>query len=140
MVARPVLRTSVVLLSAATVLGAGGLALAVGSSAGAAAQRASATSSALVAARTTTRKTAPDTITISNFMYHPMKLTVKPGATITVTNKDTVTHTLTATQNQFNTGNIAPGHTKKFKAPEKKGTYHYICAIHQFMTGTIIVK
>jgi len=40
----------------------------------------------------------------------------------------------------FNTGNIKPGHTKSFTAPSKPGTYHYICNIHQYMTGTIIVK
>jgi len=73
-------------------------------------------------------------------MFHSMKITVGPGATVSVTNDDAVTHTLTAMQGQFNTGNIAPGHTKTFHAPEKKGTYHYLCAIHQFMTGTIVVK
>ena len=30
--------------------------------------------------------------------------------------------------------------TKTFKAPSKPGTYHYICNIHQYMMGTIVVK
>ena len=79
-------------------------------------------------------------ITISNFMYSPMSLSVSPGATVTVTNKDAVTHTLTATGGQFNTGDIAQGRTKTFTAPTRPGTYHYICDIHQFMTGTITVR
>jgi plastocyanin len=79
-------------------------------------------------------------ITISNFMFTPMSLSVSPGATVKVTNKDSATHTLTASGGQFNTGNITQNQTKTFKAPSKAGTYHYICNIHQYMMGTIIVK
>jgi plastocyanin len=79
-------------------------------------------------------------ITIKNFMFSPMKLTVTPGETIKVTNKDTVTHTLTSTNGKFNTGNVAHDVTKSFKAPMKPGVYDYICSIHQYMTGEIIVK
>jgi plastocyanin len=81
-----------------------------------------------------------NTITISNFMFKPMVLKVSPGATIKVINKDTSVHTVDATGGQFNTGNILPGKTKSFKAPTKPGKYHYICAIHTFMKGTIVVK
>jgi plastocyanin len=79
-------------------------------------------------------------ITISNFMFQPMSLTVAPGSTVKVTNKDSTTHTLTATGGQFDTGDIAQNHTKSFTAPSKPGTYHYICNIHQYMMGTIIVR
>jgi plastocyanin len=79
-------------------------------------------------------------ITISNFMFQSMSVTVKPGATVTVTNKDSATHTLTATGGQFNTGDITQNQTKTFKAPMKPGTYSYICNIHQYMTGRIIVE
>jgi plastocyanin len=80
------------------------------------------------------------TITISNFMFMPMTDAVAPGATISVHNTDSVTHTLTATGGQFNTGDIAAGQTKTFTAPTKAGTYHYICNIHQYMMGTITVR
>ena len=79
-------------------------------------------------------------ITISNFMFQPMSLTVAPGATVSVTNKDSATHTLTATGGQFNTGDVDQNQTKTFTAPMKPGTYHYICNIHQYMMGSIIVK
>jgi plastocyanin len=79
-------------------------------------------------------------ITISNFMFSPMSLTVSPGATVKVTNKDSATHTLTANGGQFNTGDVTQNQTKTFKAPSKPGTYHYICNIHQYMMGTIVVK
>ena len=79
-------------------------------------------------------------ITISNFMFDPMSLTVAPGGTVRVTNKDSATHTLTATGGQFNTGDIDQNQTKTFTAPMKPGTYHYICNIHQYMMGSIVVK
>jgi plastocyanin len=82
-----------------------------------------------------------DRITISNFMYSPMTDDVVPGATISVINADTVAHTLSATGGgQFNTGEIASHQTKTLKAPATPGTYHYICDIHQYMMGTIVVK
>jgi plastocyanin len=80
-------------------------------------------------------------ITISNFMFSPMSITVQPGATISVTNKDSATHTLTASDpGGFNTGNISHSQTKTFRAPMKPGTYQYICNIHQYMMGTITVS
>ena len=84
--------------------------------------------------------TATQTITISNFMFEPMAATVAPGSTVTVANKDSVTHTLTASGGQFDTGDIPGGETKTFTAPMKAGTYHYICNIHQYMMGTIVVR
>ena len=73
-------------------------------------------------------------------MFSPMHAAAAPGSTISVTNKDSVTHTLTATGGQFNTGDIGPAQTKTFTAPSKEGTYNYICNIHQYMMGTIVVR
>ena len=81
-----------------------------------------------------------NSITISNFMFAPMSASVAPGTTIRVTNKDSVDHTLTATGGQFDTGDIGGGQTKTFTAPTKPGSYHYICNIHQYMMGTIVVR
>jgi plastocyanin len=83
---------------------------------------------------------ATNALIITNFMFSPMAAAVAPGSTVRVTNKDSVTHTLTATGGQFNTGDIGPGRTKTFTAPTKAGTYHYICDIHQYMRGTIVVS
>jgi plastocyanin len=85
---------------------------------------------------------AANTIVISNFAFSPGTLTVAPGATIRVHNEDSVTHTLTdkADPKLFNTGDIGPGQTKTFTAPVKAGTYAYICLIHQFMAGTLVVS
>ena len=78
-------------------------------------------------------------IAITNFMFLPATVTVVPGATITVVNRDDVTHTVTSSTGGFDSGDIAPGATVSFTAPDRAGTYSYICSIHQYMTGTIVV-
>jgi len=83
------------------------------------------------------------TIVIKNFAFHPSELTVAPGAKVTVENEDGVTHTVTAVaphQGAFNTGDISAGKTVTFTAPTAAGSYPYICLIHQFMHGTLVVK
>lgn len=84
--------------------------------------------------------TKADSIIIHNFAFSPNSLTVAPGASVTVTNQDQVTHTLTATKGDFNTGDIPGGTSKTFTAPNTPGTYPYICSIHQYMTGTLVVS
>lgn len=85
-------------------------------------------------------RAAHATVVISNFMFHPMRLVVAPGERIVVENKDAVVHTLTAVDGRFSTGNVPAHGERTITAPRAKGTYHYICAIHQFMTGTIVVR
>ncbi|WP_081982913.1 cupredoxin domain-containing protein [Streptacidiphilus albus] len=93
------------------------------------------------AAQGSATASAQDEIVIDNFAYSPVSLTVNPGQVVTVANHDSTTHTLTATTgNAFNTGDIAPGATATFTAPTKPGSYPYICSIHQFMHGTLIVR
>jgi len=79
-------------------------------------------------------------VIIKNFAFNPSEFSVYPGELIVVHNQDSVTHTMTAVSGIFNTGDIAPGQTKSFRAPFKPGIYSYYCVIHPFMTGTLIVK
>ncbi len=83
---------------------------------------------------------AGTSITIRNFAFSPMDLTVSPGATVSVTNKDGVAHTVTGKSGAFNTGDVPPGKTVTFTAPMKAGSYPYYCDIHQYMTGTLTVS
>ena len=84
---------------------------------------------------------AANTIVIKNFAFSPASLTVSAGTTVTVTNDDTVAHTVTETGSKaFDTGDVDPGKTVTFKAPTSAGTYAYICSIHQYMKGTLVVK
>ena len=120
-----------------------GLMLALALTACGSSSSASATSSTQPTGSSASQKPATtDTIVIKNFMFTPDSLTVAPGAMVTVRNEDSVTHTLTdkADQNAFNTGPVSPNQTKTFKAPDKAGSYPFLCTIHQFMTGTLVVR
>jgi plastocyanin len=79
-------------------------------------------------------------LVIKNFTFVPAKFTVAPGATISITNKDSVTHTFTLDSGRISTGDIMPGSTRTVTAPDKPGTYTYRCMIHQFMTGSFVVR
>ncbi|MCA1836535.1 MAG: cupredoxin domain-containing protein [Actinobacteria bacterium] len=83
---------------------------------------------------------APDTIVIDKFAYQPVPLTVARGARVTVINEDPVAHTLTAKDKSFDSGTIAGGERGHFTAPSKRGSYPYICAFHEYMAGTLIVR
>jgi plastocyanin len=80
-------------------------------------------------------------IIISGFAYSGT-MTVTPGQKVTVTNKDSVAHTVTDKKTHlFDTGNIAPnGGTGSFTAPFKPGSYSFGCTYHPDMHGTLIVK
>lgn len=80
-------------------------------------------------------------IDIGGFAYSGA-LTVKPGQKVTVTNKDTVAHTLTdKATHLFDTGNIpGNGGTGTFTAPTKPGSYPFGCTYHPDMAGTLIVQ
>lgn len=81
-----------------------------------------------------------DTIVIKNFAYEPPSLTVAPGATIAVVNEDAAPHTVTAEDKSFDSGNLTRGQRGQISAPTKPGSYRYICTIHPFMAGTLMVK
>ena len=79
-------------------------------------------------------------IVISNFMFIPAAQTVRPGQTVTVVNRDQVAHTVSSTSGGFSTGDIQPGRSVTFTAPDRPGTFPYLCSIHQYMSGTLTVS
>ena len=78
------------------------------------------------------------TITIKNFKFSPDPITVKVGQTVTVKNTDDTTHTVTADDKSFDTGDISGGSTATF-TPSKAGSFGFHCNIHNYMTGTVKV-
>jgi plastocyanin len=76
------------------------------------------------------------TVTISNFEFSPDTLMVKVGDTVTVQNKDSAEHTVTATDGSFDTGRFASG-TKTFTVT-KAGRFEFACNVHPFMTHKFI--
>ena len=78
-------------------------------------------------------------VSIVNMSFSPSTITVSAGTTITWTNNDAMTHTVTADDNSFNSGNIAPG-SKFSKVFATAGSFTYHCSIHPGMKGTAVVN
>ncbi|GHE49688.1 hypothetical protein GCM10017771_71300 [Streptomyces capitiformicae] len=77
---------------------------------------------------------------IENFTFSPANLKVRPGTKVTVVNRDSAAHTVTATRDKvFDTGNITGGATTTFTAPPTPGSYSYLCTLHPNMKGTLTV-
>ena len=80
-----------------------------------------------------------DAVDIADFAFKPATLEVKAGTTVTFTNKDDFAHTATAKDKSFDTGNLDKDGTFEHTFDEA-GTFEYLCAIHNSMTGTITVS
>lgn len=79
--------------------------------------------------------------------FVPPQISLSSGSTISWTNDDSITHTVTAEGNPaiaygeapFYSGPISPGYTwdNTFDSP---GQFHYHCSIHPFMTGKVVIN
>ena len=78
-------------------------------------------------------------VTIQGFSFNPGTVTVVVGVNNTVswTNMDSVTHTVTSDTGAFG-GTVPPGRTFTFTFTVA-GTYGYHCSIHNYMKGTVVV-
>jgi plastocyanin len=85
----------------------------------------------------TTAQPAPQSasVTVQNFAFNPQVVKIAAGGSVTWTNLDGTTHTVTFGDSSQNINNGA-SYTKKFDAP---GKYSYHCSIHPSMTGTVEV-
>ena len=80
------------------------------------------------------------TVSIDNFTFTPLTVTVKAGTTVTWTNKDDIPHGIAATNNAFAKSKALDtddSYSFTFTAP---GTYQYFCYIDPHMTGTVVVE
>ncbi len=77
-------------------------------------------------------------VEIKNFSFQPSSIEVSPGTTVTWVNRDSVEHTITATDASFNSGNIETSGMFNWTFT-KPGTYQYQCLIHPSMVGKVVV-
>ena len=70
--------------------------------------------------------------------FLPEDLTINVGDTVIWTNNDDSPHTVTADDDEFNSGNLAEGATWSYTFTEA-GTYDYHCNYHGSMTGSVSV-
>jgi plastocyanin len=80
-----------------------------------------------------------DAVKIADFNFSPDTLNVKSGTKVTFTNEDGFAHTVTAKDKAFDSGNLDQGDTFEHTFAEA-GTFEYRCAIHNSMTGKVVVS
>jgi len=77
-------------------------------------------------------------VEIDDFAYRPPTLRIRRGTKVVFANRDRVAHTATR-RGRFDTGHIRPrgAAAVRFK---RRGVYRYVCTIHSFMHGKIVVR
>jgi plastocyanin len=87
----------------------------------------------------TAAKTAK--VDIVNFSFKPAKVTIPVGGTVTWKQVDSVGHSVQSTSKppSWTTSPVMkPGQTFSHTF-SKAGTYPYICGVHNYMMGTVVV-
>lgn len=78
-------------------------------------------------------------VTIDNFAYSPVPLTVKVGTQVTWVNHDDIPHTVDSSEGKFKSAALDTDDKFEFRFTEA-GEYPFYCRIHPKMTGKIIVQ
>ena len=76
---------------------------------------------------------------IQSFAFSPSTITVAAGTTITWTNKDAATHTVTSNSGIFDSGSLGTDATYSHTFATA-GTFPYHCKIHTSMTASVVVN
>jgi plastocyanin len=92
----------------------------------------------------TTQTTKTAEVIISDFSFSPGELTISVGTSVVWRHTGSYSHTVTADDNTFSSGNLGNGDTFEFTFTEP-GTYPYHCQFHggaggQGMSGVITVN
>lgn len=78
-------------------------------------------------------------VTISNYAFSPVPLTVKAGTTVTWINRDDDLHSVDSVDGKFKSKALDTGSRFEFHFTEA-GEYPFYCRFHPKMTGKIIVQ
>jgi plastocyanin len=78
-------------------------------------------------------------VSIDNFSFTPMEMTIPAGTQVTWINKDDVPHTVVSVDHQFKSKALDTDEKFSFTF-SNPGTYEYFCSVHPKMTGKIVVK
>jgi plastocyanin len=81
----------------------------------------------------------PATVNIDNFTFTPATLSVTAGTTVTWKNEDDSPHRIGDKDGTFKSAALDTDDTFSHTFA-KPGVYPYVCTIHPYMTGKIIVK
>ncbi len=86
----------------------------------------------------TPTSTAPSSasVTISGFSFQPGEVAIARGGTVTWTNNDGTAHTIKFQDSESQALQNGKAYSKTF---DTAGTFDYICGIHTYMNGKVIV-
>lgn len=80
-------------------------------------------------------------ITIDSYMFRPAVVTIAKGTTVVWVNKDDDVHTIKSKTGPeaFSSPALPTGSRYGFTF-KRAGTYRYICSVHPYMHGVIVVR
>jgi plastocyanin len=81
---------------------------------------------------------APE-VKIDNFKFGPGQLSVLKGTSVTWTNEDDIPHSIVLTALGVRSKTLDTDKAFSYQF-DKAGTYSYICGLHPFMHGQVVVK
>ena len=96
------------------------------------------TSSAAPTAAASCTGSAGDAVSIANLAFNPNSIAISAGGTVTWTNNDNTTHTVTFDAGP-DCGRVSVGATVS-RTFDTVGTFTYHCTIHPSMKGTVVVE
>jgi len=76
-------------------------------------------------------------VNISNFAFQPAEITINKGESVMWANNDSVSHLIRG--GDFSSETLKTGDSFKYKF-DNVGIYDYICGIHTYMKGKVIIK
>lgn len=74
-----------------------------------------------------------------DFAFVPAKIEIASGTTLTIVNDDSEAHTATALDKSFDSAGL-DAHESWSHLFTKPGTYPYLCELHPYMKGVIVVR
>jgi plastocyanin len=80
-----------------------------------------------------------NSISISNMAFSSTSISVNKNTTVTWTNYDYMSHTVTADDNTFTSPTLGYGDTYS-RTFSITGSFPYHCNVHSSMKGTVVVK
>ena len=76
---------------------------------------------------------------MKDLRFHPARMSVRVGRTVTWRNDESVDHNVTATKGaRFHSRAFGAGGTDRF-TPARAGVVDYVCTLHPGMEGTLRV-
>jgi YVTN family beta-propeller protein len=93
----------------------------------------------VVVQQSATKAAGATTVSIANFAFAPGELTIAAGDTVTWSNDDGAPHGLAYKDGAQGVNLLLPG-AKFARTFDRPGGYDYICSVHPYMSGKVVVR